>query len=179
MEHSAGHPLLDDSDHVYDSTVFGAACPQFLSKGNNYRRTPLAGIDNAGQNSSAGLTADGSSEDCLSLAIWTPANVSQASALPVVVYLTGGGDITGGISNGRQRGANFVHRSQKFILVTVNYRLNIFGFPRARGIEGSPNFGYLDDRAAIEWVKENIAAFGGDPSKITLWGHSAGGSEST
>lgn len=70
--------------------------------------------------------------------------------------------------------ANWVHRSQSHIVVTINYRVNIFGFPNARGLNGSTNFAQQDQRMAVEWVAENIAAFGGDPSKITLWGQSAG-----
>ena len=70
--------------------------------------------------------------------------------------------------------ANWVHRSQKHIVVTTNYRVNIFGYPNARGLGGNTNFALQDQRKAVEWVYENIAAFGGDPEKITLWGQSAG-----
>lgn len=59
-------------------------------------------------------------------------------------------------------------------MVTTNYRVNIFGYPNARGLNGETNFALQDQRRAVEWVAENIAAFGGDPSKITLWGQSAG-----
>ena len=82
--------------------------------------------------------------------------------------------MTGGINIPTQIPANWVHRSQKHIVVTTNYRVNIFSYPNARGLNGSTNFGLQDQRKAVEWVAENIAAFGGDPSKITLWGQSAG-----
>jgi carboxylesterase type B len=93
-----------------------------------------------------------------------------------VLYWTGGGDNTGGVNIPTQLPANWVHRSQNHIVVTTNYRVNIFGFPNARGLNGSTNFAMQDQRMTAEWVAENIAAFGGDPEKITLWGQSAGAS---
>jgi len=72
--------------------------------------------------------------------------------------------------------ANWVHRSQKHIVVTMNYRVNVFSYPNARGLNGSTNFALHDQRMAVEWVPENVAAFGGDPTQITLWGQSAGAS---
>lgn len=88
--------------------------------------------------------------------------------------LQGGGDVTGGVNIPTQLPANWIHRSQKHIVVTTNYRVNIFAYPNARGLNGSTNFALQDQRQAIEWVAENIAAFGGDPAQITLWGQSAG-----
>lgn len=106
----------------------------------------------------------------------TPANATPNSQLPVIHFLTGGGDVTGGINIPTQLPANWVHRSQNHIVVTTNYRVNIFSYPNARGLNGSTNFGLQDQRMAVEWVSENIAAFGGDPKAITLWGQSAGAS---
>lgn len=63
-------------------------------------------------------------------------------------------------------------------MITTNYRVNIFGYPNARGLHNTTNFGLQDQRMAVQWVFENIAAFGGDPSRITLWGQSAGASAS-
>lgn len=123
-----------------------------------------------------GEVAQNSAEDCLSLAIWTPANATSGSKLPVVVYLTGGGDVTGGVDIPTQLPANWVHRSQSHIVVTTNYRVNIFSYPNARGLNGSTNFALQDQRMAVEWVSENIGAFGGDRDKMTLWGQSAGAS---
>lgn len=93
-----------------------------------------------------------------------------------MLYWTGGGDVTGGVNIPTQLPANWVHRSQSHIVVTVNYRVNIFSFPNARGLNGSTNFAMQDQRMTVEWVAENIAAFGGHPDKITLWGQSAGAS---
>ena len=83
--------------------------------------------------------------------------------------------MTGGINIPTQMPANMVHRSQSHIVVTTNYRVNIFSYPNAAGLNDT-NFGLQDQRAAVEWVAENIASFGGDPTKITLWGQSAGAS---
>ena len=130
-------------------------------------------IVNYGESLTAGQVAQNSAEDCLSLAVWTPADATPESMLPVIIFTTGGGDVTGGINIPTQMPANWVHRSQKHIVVTINYRVNIFGFPNARGLNDT-NFANQDQRAAVEWVAENIAAFGGDPSKLTLWGQSAG-----
>ena len=130
---------------------------------------------NYGESLLAGLVAQNSAEDCLTLAVWTPASAKPDSKLPVIVYLTGGGDVTGGINIPTQLPANWVHRSQKHIVVTTNYRVNVFGYPNARGLNQT-NFALQDQRMAVEWVAENIAAFGGHPSKITLWGQSAGAS---
>lgn len=78
--------------------------------------------------------------------------------------------MTGGVNIPTQMPPNWVHRSQKHIVVTTNYRVNIFSYPNAAGLNGSTNFSLQDQRKAVEWVSENIAAFGGDPTKITLWG---------
>jgi len=125
-------------------------------------------IVNYGESQLAGQVAQNSAEDCLSLAIWTPANATGECKMPVIIFTTGGGDVTGGINIPTQMPANWVHRSQKHIVVTINYRVKIFAFPNARALNGSTNFAIQDQRMAVEWVAENIAAFGGDPSKITL-----------
>ncbi|KAJ5833805.1 Alpha/Beta hydrolase protein [Penicillium riverlandense] len=113
------------------------------------------------------------SEDCLSLAIWTPYDVPSDAKLPVAFFMTGGGFQTNGVDVPGQIPAPWVNRSQEHIVVTINYRLNIFGFPNARALD-SPNLAILDQRLALEWVHENIAAFGGDPESIMMWGQSAG-----
>ena len=169
---------MDNSSETYDSTVFGPSCPQFVTAVPSAWALNITGnlVVNYGESLTAGLVAQNSAEDCLSVAVWTPASAAPDSNLPVVLYLTGGGDVTGGINIPTQLPANWVHRSQKHIVVTTNYRVNIFGYPNARGLNGNTNFALQDQRMAVEWVAENIAAFGGDPSKITLWGQSAGAS---
>ncbi|KUJ12216.1 carboxylesterase, type B [Mollisia scopiformis] len=167
---------LDNSSRIYDSTVFGPSCPQYVSAIPTVWALNITGnlIVNYGESLLAGLVAQNSAEDCLTLAVWTPASATPNSKLPVIHFLTGGGDVTGGINIPTQMPANWVHRSQSHIVVKMNYRVNIFGYPNARGLNGNTNFALQDQRKAVEWVAENIAAFGGDPEKITLWGQSAG-----
>lgn len=164
---------------MIDSTVFGPACAQYVSAVPTVWALNVTGnlIDNEGESFHSGYVAQNSAEDCLSLAIWTPANVTANSRLPVLHFMTGGGWVTGGINIHSQLPSNLVNRSQEqggIIVVTTNYRVNVFGFPNAKGLDNETNFGLLDQRLAVEWVSENIANFGGDPSKITLWGQSAG-----
>jgi len=90
-------------------------------------------------------------------------------------FMTGGGFQTGGVYIPQQIPTDWVDRTQSHIVVTINYRLNIFGFPNAQGLKDTEqNLGILDQRAALEWVHANIASFGGDPNRIVQWGHSAG-----
>lgn len=117
------------------------------------------------------------SEDCLYLNVWTPAKKADEK-LPVLVWYFGGGLQWGYPSEMEFDGERLARRG--IIVVTVNYRLNIFGFAAHPEItKESPkapsNFGYLDQQAATRWVKENIEAFGGDPDNITIAGQSAGG----
>lgn len=167
---------LDNSSSVHESTTFGPACSQYVSAIPTVWALNITGnlVVNYGESLLAGQVAQNSAEDCLSLAIWTPANATADSKLPVIIFTTGGGDVTGGINIPTQIPANWVHRSQKHIVVTINYRVNIFSFPNARGLNGSTNFALQDQRKAVEWVAENIRNFGGDESSITLWGQSAG-----
>ncbi len=119
----------------------------------------------------------GPSEDCLSLNIWMPATPT-ASRLPVMVWIYGGGYAAGSSSEPRQDGANL--SKQGVIVVSMNYRLGLFGFfthpdlAKESGHNATGNYGLLDQLAAIEWVKNNIALFGGDPNNITIFGESAG-----
>ena len=119
----------------------------------------------------------GRSEDCLYLNIWTTAKTT-ADALPVLIYFNGGGLMAGSGSEPRYDGSSIA--KEGVIGVTANYREGVFGFfahpdlTAASDYKGSGNYGFLDQVAAIKWVKENIAAFGGDPAKITIVGESAG-----
>ncbi|KAK6063899.1 chlorogenic acid esterase precursor [Seiridium cupressi] len=167
------------SEHHY-ATRFPPSCPQFVTAVNSFWNSELTKgnlIYNGNQNDSSGLVGEATSEDCLYLAVWTPAaEASRPSAgLPVLFFITGGGLVIGGIDIPWQMPTSWVERSQSHIIVTINYRLNIFGFPNAQGLgNGEQNLGILDQRAALEWVRDNIAAFGGDPNRITQWGRSAG-----
>ncbi|MEP7317829.1 MAG: carboxylesterase family protein [Panacibacter sp.] len=121
--------------------------------------------------------SEGLSEDCLYLNVWTPAK-HDTKGLPVLVYFYGGGFVAGDASEPRYDGASMAKKG--IVAVTVNYRLNIFGFfshpelSAEASYKGSGNYGLLDQNAALKWVQKNIAAFGGDPSKVTIAGESAG-----
>ncbi|KAL8296590.1 hypothetical protein RB597_005936 [Gaeumannomyces tritici] len=115
------------------------------------------------------------SEDCLYLNVWAPKSAPGNLSLPVVVWLHGGGLTEGGGDIAYQIPLNWVGRREKHIVVGINYRLGLFGFPNAAGLDPKEqNLGLLDQRLAIEWVRDNIAAFRGDPKRIVLWGQSAG-----
>lgn len=132
-------------------------------------------------------------EDCLRLSVFAPkaavesassdTTADDAAGLPVVVWIHGGGFSFGGTNVPYQLSPSWVERSQAHIVVQVQYRLNLLGQPNAAGLTADNsasgenenlNFGLLDQRLAVEWVRDNIARFGGDPDRITLWGQSAG-----
>ena len=115
-------------------------------------------------------------EDCLYLNVWTPAK-SADEKLPVYVWYFGGGLQVGHTAEMEFDGERIARRG--IVVVTINYRLNTFGFlchPEitAESPEAPANFGHLDQQAGTRWVKRNIAAFGGDPDNITIGGQSAG-----
>ena len=121
--------------------------------------------------------SDGMNEDCLYLNVWTPSKTGSEK-LPVLVYFYGGGFMAGDGSELRYDGESIARRG--IVSVTVNYRLGIFGFlshpelTKESPHHASGNYGLLDQSAALQWVQKNIAAFGGDPKKITIAGESAG-----
>ncbi|KXS09046.1 alpha/beta-hydrolase [Gonapodya prolifera JEL478] len=117
------------------------------------------------------------SEDCLVLHVYTPASASKPNAsLPVMFWIHGGALIAGNAA--QSNGSNIVENFD-VVLVKTNYRLNVFGFLGGEDLlqdaeTGGLNFGFQDQVAALKWVQINIAAFGGDPSKVTIYGESAG-----
>jgi para-nitrobenzyl esterase len=145
---------------VRNADKFGPACMQRLSPNADYW-----------------FRGDGMSEDCLSLNVWTPAK-SKRDKLPVLVYIFGGGFQNGGGSEPRYDGESMARKG--IVAVSVNYRTNIFGFfvhpelTKESPHHASGNYGLLDQVAALRWVQKNIAAFGGDPKRVTIAGESAG-----
>jgi para-nitrobenzyl esterase len=121
--------------------------------------------------------SDGMSEDCLYLNVWTPAR-SAGDRLPVLVYFFGGGYAAGDGSEPRYDGASMARKG--IVSLTVNYRLGIFGFfahpelTQESPHHASGNYELMDQAAALQWVHDNIAAFGGDPARVTIAGESAG-----
>ncbi len=118
------------------------------------------------------------SEDCLYLNLWTPAAPGTGARLPVMVWIHGGGFVVGSGAEARYDGARLAARG--IVVVTVNHRLNALGFLAHPELtaesdhRASGNYGMLDLVAALNWVQRNIAAFGGDPNKVTIAGESAG-----
>jgi para-nitrobenzyl esterase len=128
----------------------------------------------------AGATAPPApSENCLFLNVWRPESAAARARLPVMVWIHGGGFVGGSGSSPGNLGVQFA--KQGVVLVSINYRLGRFGFfafpalSRERPDEPKSNYAYMDQIAALQWIKRNIAAFGGDPNNVTIFGFSAGG----
>jgi len=121
--------------------------------------------------------SNGVSEDCLYLNVWTPATRNTKN-LPVLVYFYGGGNVAGDASEPRYDGETMAKKG--IVVITCNYRLNVFGnfahpeLSAESSHKSSGNYGYYDQLAALQWVKNNIASFGGDPNHVTIAGESAG-----
>lgn len=141
-----------------DASKFGSICAQ------------------AGWGAAPGTIQAGSSEDCLFLNIWRPSNTVKNAKLPVMVWIHGGAFVGG---SGNTSGDGFA--KQGVILVTINYRLGRLGhfaFPalsKEHPEEPKGSYAFMDQIAALNWVQKNIAAFGGDPKNVTIFGFSAGG----
>ena len=119
-------------------------------------------------------------EDCLHLNIWKADDTGDQKK-PVMVWIHGGAYELGGTPEPREEGTNFVHENPDVILVSVEYRLNALGFlhlshlPDGADYPDAQNLGLMDQMAALKWIHENIAGFGGDPERVTIFGQSAGG----
>lgn len=157
-------------DEVRDASTFGPIAPQSAS---------VPGVTSPADPGAS----EPHSEDCLSLNVWTPElpaspRVEPGAGRPVMVFIHGGGFTSGSGSVFLYRGGDLV-RNGDAVVVTINYRLGALGFLGHRdladpdGLVG--NWGMQDQLAALRWVRENIAAFGGDPGTVTIFGESAGG----
>lgn len=119
----------------------------------------------------ADLSVPVQSEDCLNLNVWTPSPDPQAR-LPVLVWIYGGAFVTGSNAVPAYDGSRLAARGA--VVVGINYRLGVFGWLRCPAIGASGNQGLADQRAALAWIRQEIAAFGGDPGNVTVFGESAG-----
>ncbi|KZL69637.1 carboxylesterase [Colletotrichum incanum] len=164
-------PETFTSNLYYRASNFGFDCPLSPSRQIDYPEMTPQAQRIIGYFASAAGTPQ--SEDCLTLNIWTRrTNNARSTDKPVIVFFYGGRFAIGNTNSPFYNGKYFA-AAQDVVVVTVNYRLNIFGFP---GAPGQPqNLGLRDQRAAVEWVRDNIAGFGGDPTKITIAGQSSGG----
>ena len=122
-------------------------------------------------------------EDCLYLNVWkADDNVKKK---PVMVWIHGGAFTVGGTVEPSEEGTNFVKENPDVILVSIEYRLGVFGFlhlshlPDGKDYPDAQNLGLMDQMMALKWIHENIAGFGGDPDNVTIWGESAGGDSVT
>ncbi|KAG6885766.1 hypothetical protein C0992_004909 [Termitomyces sp. T32_za158] len=149
-------PAASPDAEVIDALTFGNACPQLPSD----LGAPIA-------------------EDCLFLNVFRPNGTSSSASLPVLVWIHGGQYTSGAASDPLYDPTRIIQRSvttqRPVLFVSINYRLNTFGFLSSASVAPEDlNAGLLDQRLALEFVQDNIAAFGGDPNKVTIWGQSAG-----
>lgn len=154
-------PPVDESPSAgpIEATTPGPACPQVADALLSEALGPLL----------AGLTYD---EDCLRLTVTTPGDAAPEEQLPVIVWIHGGSYVSGTGDLAFYDPAPLV-AEQRVVVVAVTYRLGLFGFLGRPDVPA--NLGLLDLLAALRWVQRNIRAFGGDPARVTLLGHSSGG----
>ncbi|KDR77272.1 hypothetical protein GALMADRAFT_120430 [Galerina marginata CBS 339.88] len=160
---------------VRQATSFGAACFQQAINATALS-APLGDIGSAIAKGIAGFT--NVSEDCLFINVIKPANLTAGKSVPVLFWMYGGGFVDGDTSAnpGNSVVARSIALNEPVIYVSANYRLNALGFLGGKEAKaaGLGNAGLRDQRFAMQWVQDNIAAFGGDPTKVTIWGESAG-----
>ena len=122
-------------------------------------------------------------EDCLYLNVWKADDGKKNK--PVMVWIHGGAFTAGGTVEPREEGTNFVKENPDAIVISIEYRLGVFGFlhlshlPDGKDYPDAQNLGLMDQMMALKWIHENIASFGGDPDNVTIWGESAGGDSVT
>lgn len=161
-----------------DASDLGPSCVQSAITMPSIMTRDVLELNVGGLNGTTGPV----SEDCLTLSIWAPrSNVSSSASttgdlLPVLVWFYGGAFATGSTDVPYQIPAEWIQRTQGHIVVSFNHRGDIFGYPNAAGLPADElNVGLLDQRLALEWVRDNIASFGGDPERFGAFGHSSGG----
>ncbi|EMR72803.1 putative sterol esterase precursor protein [Eutypa lata UCREL1] len=166
---------LNSSLGDFDATGLGPSCPQmFFSTEGDLLSSVLGNLINT----PLFQTVTGQTEDCLTMRVQRPAGTKADAKLPVLFWIFGGAFELGSAQmyDGSSLILNGVAQDKPFIFAAVNYRIGGFGFLPGKEVlaDGAANLGLLDQRMGLEWVADNIAAFGGDPEKVTMWGESAG-----
>jgi carboxylesterase type B len=159
-----------------DGTALPRGCPQFFFSVDKFNiPTNVLGTI---LNTPLFQTVTNAGEDCLTVNVQRPTGTKADAKLPVLFWIFGGGFELGATSmyDGTSLVADSVAQRKPVIFVAVNYRVGGFGFLPGKEVlaDGSANLGLLDQRLGLQWVADNIAAFGGDPDKVTIWGESAG-----
>ncbi|WP_374346500.1 carboxylesterase/lipase family protein [Phenylobacterium sp.] len=169
-------------DGVRDALVPGHICPQVPPLQSMALRPDILAAIAAGYETIEGGApeAENLGEDCLNLNVWSPAAAQAGAGLPVMVWIHGGATMAGSANLKRWEGRNLAARGD-VVVVAPNHRLGSFGFAHLGALSDDPSVatagvnGMLDLIQALEWVRENIAAFGGDPECVTIFGTSGGG----
>lgn len=166
---------LNSSLGEFDATGLGPSCPQmFFSTEGDLLSSVLGDL----LNTPLFQTVTDQTEDCLTMRVQRPAGTKADAKLPVLFWIFGGAFELGSAQtyDGSSLILNGVNQDKPFVFAAVNYRTGGFGFLPGKEIlaDGAANLGLLDQRMGLEWVADNIAAFGGDPEKVTIWGESAG-----
>ncbi|KAJ8064694.1 hypothetical protein OCU04_007015 [Sclerotinia nivalis] len=165
-------PVAYNGTATLNGTNFGYSCPAQVTTYNTtlVERSNVSLAIGLPLLQTVGTPSTAQSEDCLTLNVWTKPQTGDAKKA-VLVWIYGGGFNSGSSSTPSMNGKHIVEQ-EDVIVVSINYRVNIFGFP---GDPDSPaNLGFLDQRLAVEWVRDNIENFGGDTSRIIISGQSAG-----
>lgn len=169
-------PLTSPLGIVDADDLLPTACPQFFFSVDE--GGPISDVLGTVLNTPLFQKVTQAGEDCLTINVQRPAGISASAKLPVLFWIFGGGFELGATQmyDGTSLVRESVAQGKPIIFVAVNYRVGGFGFLAGKEIlaDGSSNLGLLDQRLGLKWVADNIAAFGGDPTKVTIWGESAG-----
>ena len=171
-------PVRLESFGSVQATGVGPACPQMTAIDITPLLIDVVDLPDVEQTLFFGSTLGDETEDCLTISVMRPQGTAADAKLPVLFWIYGGGFEMGSSQeyNGSVLIPQSVAQGKPLIFVAVNYRLGAFGFLGGSEVlaDGAANLGLLDQRMGLEWVADNIAAFGGDPDAVTIWGESAG-----
>lgn len=171
-------PVRLENFGLVQATGAGPACPQMTAIDITPLLLDVVVLPDVEQTLFFGTTLGDETEDCLTISVMRPQCTAADAKLAVLFWICGGGFQMGSPQsyNGSVLIPHSVAQGKPLILVTVNYRLGAFGFLGGSEVlaDGAVNLGLLDQRMGLEWVADNIAAFGGDPDAVTMWGESAG-----